>query len=152
MLIILLFGFALIFVHGFSGHLEDDMSAGTMATIQAKFGSVQNAMLSLYRALFILYTFIFTFAVFNILTGVFVEKAVTAAMPDKDERILEEKRKLLADANEFRQLFAQLDMNNSGTISWSEFKMAMKNEKLVTYMSTVGLEVYDVELFFRAVA
>ena len=38
------------------------------------------------------YTFFSSFAIFNILTGIFVERAVAASMPDREQQILIERR------------------------------------------------------------
>merc|ERR1712232_835858 len=46
----------------------------------------------------------------------------------------------------------RLDTDGSGQISFDEFVGCMQDERLVSYMASVGLEVHDVELFFRIVA
>ncbi|CAE6923882.1 cac [Symbiodinium natans] len=105
-----------------------------------------------YDILFLLYTFFFVFALFNIMTGVFVERALTAALPDRDEMIWEEQKKLAKQVEEFKALCNQLDTDGSGTITKSEFKKHMRSDVMVSYMSSVGLEMHDVEHFFRTVA
>ncbi|CAE7233216.1 unnamed protein product, partial [Symbiodinium microadriaticum] len=105
-----------------------------------------------YDVLFLLYTFFFVFALFNIMTGVFVERALTAAIPDRDEMIWEEQKKLAKQVEDFKALCNQLDTDNSGTITKSEFKKHMRSDVMVSYMSSVGLEMHDVEHFFRTVA
>ena len=42
-------------------------------------------------------------------------------------------------------------MDCSGTISFEEFVQCMQDDRMVAYMASVGLEVHDVELFFRIV-
>jgi hypothetical protein len=102
--------------------------------------------------MFVFFTFFFVFALFNILTGIFVEKSVVAAVPDRDELILEQSKKAKMEAEEFRQLCVKLDDSNTGLISLAEFMLCMEDEHMVSYMATVGLEVHDVELFFKIVA
>merc|ERR1719336_2919547 len=120
---------------------ERNIEEMTFDRIARHFGSVGTTMLTLYMAvtggddwgtafdivkfagllyecLFIGFTFFFVFAVFNILTGVFVEKAVAAAMPDRDEQILEERRKLHKESEQFRALCSRLDRDSSGHINW----------------------------------
>lgn len=171
----MLFIFSLVFVQGMSGHLSAGAPEDEVELVMGSFGSVSAAMLSLYMsvtggndwsyyydvvgaggrmysALYLLYTFFFMFALFNILTGVFVEKAMAAGLPNRDELILEERKKLLSQVEEFRALCKRLDTDKSGTISQLEFNEHMKDEMMISYMSSVGLELYDAELFFETVA
>ncbi|CAE7940624.1 unnamed protein product, partial [Symbiodinium necroappetens] len=165
-----------VFVQGVTDLLrEQTFSAEDEQSILSQFGSVLDSMLSLYMAvtggndwveyyetvrqcgpfydvLFLLYTFFFVFALFNIMTGVFVERALTAAIPDRDEMIWEEQKKLAKQVEDFKALCNQLDTDNSGTITKSEFKKHMRSDVMVSYMSSVGLEMHDVEHFFRTVA
>ncbi|CAJ1446458.1 unnamed protein product, partial [Effrenium voratum] len=53
-----------------------------------------------YHWLFVGFTFFFTFALVNILTALFVEKAVEAGRPDRDRKILEQRKKFAAQAEE----------------------------------------------------
>lgn len=105
-----------------------------------------------YTYVFLLFTFTFVFALFNILTGVIVEKAVSATQVDRDELILEQCLKSRKEADEFRALCKRLDTDSSGSITFEEFLECMEDERMVSYMATVGLEVHDVELFFKIVA
>jgi len=176
LLVFLLYIFALVFVQGVTDLLRDTTFAeAEMEVILDQFGSVMDSMLSLYMAvtggndwaiyydtvrmcgpfydvLFLLYSFFFVFALFNIMTGVFVERALTAAIPDRDEMIWEEQKKLAKQVEEFKALCMQLDTDGSGTITKSEFKKHMRSDVMVSYMSSVGLEMHDVEHFFRTVA
>jgi len=177
MLTFLLYVFGLIFIQGVSRFLMDRPSISDADALQLRdlFSSVSRSMLTLYMAVtggvdwvlyfdilskvggfyaavFILFTVFFTFAVLNILTGVFVEKAVAAAIPDREELVLAQRRNMLKDAQEFRHLCLQLDHDHKGHISLEEFQNNMTNETMVAYMASVGLEIHDVELFFRVVA
>jgi len=173
-----LYIFALIFVQGFAGFLALEADTVDTASLQAifdHFGSVALAIVSLYMAVtsgndwslyydiiklcgifyqsvFVFFTFFSIFALFNILTGIFVEKAVLASQPDRDELILEQTRKSRKEAEEFRALCKRLDTENTGSISYEKFVGSMQDEKMVSYMATVGLEVHDVETFFKVVA
>jgi len=178
MLAFALYVFALIFVQGVVSFLTfegDIVDKDTYEITLKYFGSVDLAIVNLYMAvtggndwvtyydvihnfgvfyaaLFIFFTFFFVFALFNILTGIMVEKAVVASQPDRDELILEQCRKSRKEAEEFRVLCRRLDTDHSGEISFEEFVESMQDERMVSYMATVGLEVHDVELFFKIVA
>jgi len=45
-----------------------------------------------------------------------------------------------------------MDRDKTGRISWKDFERNMRNEVMVAYMASIGLEVHEVELFFRVVA
>ncbi|CAK9069102.1 unnamed protein product [Durusdinium trenchii] len=107
---------------------------------------------SFYPAVFLSYTFFFIFALFNILTGVFVERAVAASLPDREELISEERKKLLKQVEELRALFKDLDTDASGKITKSEFINDMKDDRIVSYMHSLGLEMHDAEHFFDIIA
>jgi len=105
-----------------------------------------------YGLVFLLFTFFFLFALFNILTGILVEKAVDAGAPDRKDLIIAQRKKAHHEAAEFRHLCKILDAGKTGNICWSDFQEMMNNEVFVAYMASVGLEVNDVELFFHSIA
>mmetsp|Transcript_66846 Transcript_66846/g.157486 ORF Transcript_66846/g.157486 Transcript_66846/m.157486 type:complete len:582 (+) Transcript_66846:25-1770(+) len=175
LLLFLVYMSALLFTQGVSDALTDaSMTSDEEQVVREHFGSVIRTMLSLYMAvtggndwslyysilattgiyqyLFLGYTFFFAFAIYNILTGIFVERAVAANMPDREQQILQERKRLLEQADELRYLFECLDLDSSGFISLDEFVKCMKDPRIVAYMSSVGMSVHDVEYLFRVVA
>eukprot|EP00931_Biecheleriopsis_adriatica_P003953 TRINITY_DN10569_c0_g1_i1.p1 TRINITY_DN10569_c0_g1~~TRINITY_DN10569_c0_g1_i1.p1 ORF type:complete len:707 (+),score=113.34 TRINITY_DN10569_c0_g1_i1:217-2121(+) len=176
LMLFLLFIFALVFAQGVATFLSSaELPEDELLNITQIFGSVATSMLSLYMAVtggndwtvyygvirrtgafyeivFLLYTFFFGFALFNIMTGVFLERAIQAAVPDRDEMIHQEQKKLQEQVEEFRSLCTRLDTRKSGTISQEEFREHMKNPMMVSYMSHVGLVLHDVEHFFHVIA
>merc|ERR1712217_812060 len=84
--------------------------------------------------------------------GVFVEKAMSAASPDRDELMMAKCESIINDVSQFRYLFHLLDMDKTGTISLQEFTERMNNESMAAYMAAIGLELHDVELSFKVVA
>lgn len=175
LLVFLLYIFALVFVQGITEMLRDtDPADYDLEAVKSQFGSVLDSMLSLYMAVtggndwamyfdtvklcglfytvLFLYSFFFVFALFNIMTGVFVERALTAAIPDRDELIWEEQKRLAKQVEEFKTLCKEFDTDGSGTVTREEFRRHMRNDQMVSYMASVGLELHDVEHFFRTVA
>jgi len=174
LLLFLLYVFALVFAQGVasvSAHEGGVVREDVMST----FGSVGDSMLSLYMAVtggndwsvyyeatiamgsfypvvFLSYTFFFIFALFNILTGVFVERAVAAALPDREELIAQERKKILKQVEDLRALFKALDSDRSGKISKAEFLADMEDDRIVSYMHTLGLDMHDAEHFFDLLA
>lgn len=173
MMLFVLYVFALIFIQGMTGVISETGEHDDVHDeIRATFGSMGSSMLSLYMdvsggrdwadnyflvskagplysALYITFMFFFAFALFNILTGVFVEKAVVSAQPEREQVILEQRRKTMEEASEFRHICKLLDTDETGTISRSEFYESMQNDLMVSYMHAVGLEIRDVDIFFE---
>lgn len=130
MLIFLLYIFALLFLQGMTQHMIDrgaDMGGDAKGDVIEHFGSMGKSLFTLYStatggadwtkyytvvqmagpvysALFIFFTAFITLSVFNIITGFFVENAVSAASPDRDDMVLASKRKAREEAKEFRHL------------------------------------------------
>ncbi|CAE7529922.1 Scn8a [Symbiodinium natans] len=176
LLLFLLYVFALVFAQGVASHVATTHATGDLdADIMFAFGSVGTSMLSLYMAVtggndwsvyyeatigmgsfyplvFLSYTFFFIFALFNILTGVFVERAVAAALPDREELIAQERKKILKQVEDLRALFKALDSDRSGKISKAEFLADMEDDRIVSYMHTLGLDMHDAEHFFDLVS
>ena len=101
---------------------------------------------SMYKLFFIFFTFLSTFAVFNILTGVFVEKAVAASAPLQEEMVLEHRRQHAVDTATFTELCQHFDEDRTGTITLDEFYERMKDDRMLFYMAAIGLEIRDVAL------
>jgi len=174
MLAFKLYVFSLIFLQGMTSVLEDrpeSLEPEEYQAIITSFGSLADTMLTLYMAvtggddwgnayaiistggmfyssLFIFFTFFFVFAVFNILTGVFVEKAVCAATPDMEARIMEYRKATQSCAAEVRHVCEALDKNGSGLISRGEFIASLDNEFFAAYLAAIGLDITDAQLFF----
>jgi len=181
LLLFLLYVFALVFAQGVASFVATQSLMLDQAELDdfelplISFGSVWTAMESLYMAVtggndwslyydackimgsfypgvFLAYTFLFIFALFNILTGVFVERAVAAAMPDREELIAMERKKIMKQVEELRALFKALDTDGSGKLSREEFMHDMQDSRIVSYMHTLGLDMHDAERFFEIVS
>jgi len=105
-----------------------------------------------YSLLLVFFTFFFLFALFNILTGSLVEKAMATSKPDRTDLILRRRQDIVEEKEQFRRLCQAMDDDKDGVISWEEFQKWMCNPVMLTYMATIGIEVFDVELFFNTVA
>merc|ERR1712039_519735 len=104
--------FGLTFSSAALGHLLEDPDTSDRSRILDKYGSSYQTMLTLYMCvtggadwgdafeivllcgevygvLFIFFTFLFGFAIFNIITAIIVEKAVQTLAPDVEEELEE---------------------------------------------------------------
>jgi len=84
-----------------------------------------------------------TFAVLNIITGIFVESSFKSLDSDREMKILEYGDKMEASAQAARGVFLSLDEDSSGLIDWDEFRTNLHNEKLQSYFHELDLEIND---------
>merc|ERR1711988_641141 len=71
-----------------------------------------------YSMLFLLFMFFFEFALFNILTGIFVEKAMCAALPARDDLVWKRRMSAQAEKGEFKRVCKVFDPLSTGKITW----------------------------------
>lgn len=139
------------------------------------FGTFKNTLISLYMAVtggddwskyydmmsctgpiygyaFLVYTFIVPLALFNILTGLLVDQAMSTRRPDRADRILAQRRMYQEGRGQFLEVFHAMDEDGSGRISREEFMHCMNNPAVVAYMASIDVAVHDVALFFDTVA
>uniref|UniRef100_A0A6U6K7Y6 EF-hand domain-containing protein n=1 Tax=Zooxanthella nutricula TaxID=1333877 RepID=A0A6U6K7Y6_9DINO len=101
---------------------------------------------------FFFYIAFFTFAVMNVLTGIFVENAMKLAKPDDTEALAEHKRRVDSDINELECIMQIIDANGSGTLTIEEFVDAMDNERVIHALKMLGVDVKDAEFYFKTLA
>jgi len=148
------------------------LSSVELSELLTEFGSIQLATLSLFKAIsggndwdmyfqllgivgspcqvvFLMFVVFAWLSLTNIITSLFVEQAMKLAQPDLDELLMERRKEDLANAQELRGLFAKLDENHDGTLSFHEFQACMQDVDIVHYCQMKGLEVTDAELCFK---
>jgi len=152
------------------GHSVENLSL--LCEAHESFGSVGQAMLTLFKlvtqgddwgryyamaektgtftCIFLIFYIMFTWmSVTNIITGIFVDKAMKLARPDVDQLLYEKHQKDLKDAEEMKNVFELLDLNRDGKIHFDEFKRCMKNEKLISHCELKGIDIKDTVEFFK---
>jgi hypothetical protein len=178
MMVIFFFMFALVFVQNTANFLADhadSLSNEGIETLVSEFGSVQKAMLGLFMALTggndwgywyeilqpmgslsaMLYLFYVAFsqiAMMNILTGIFVENALTLAVPDRQAMFSEEIRRYNSQILELEDIVRKMDANNDSFLTLEEFKKGMADESpqgLRTYLGSQGIHEADAEQFYQ---
>lgn len=166
--------FALLLVRGLGDDLhEAAVPMGVNHTmLSAKFSSVGTAMLTLTKATtggeewgrtfellrdvggvlpwcFLWYISFFVLAVWNIVTSLFVEKALKLAQPDIDTMAMEQCTRDDADAEELTQIFSAADRDGSGKISLEQMRQLMRLPRFRAYLRVHGIEIQDADLFHR---
>lgn len=103
----------------------------------------------MYGALFIFFIAFSHIAFLNILTAIFVNRAMELAKPDKDALAREQRAKDIEDYEELRALCRGLDTHSTGVITAQDFERHIRTDsRLAARLAILGLNVVDAEYFF----
>jgi hypothetical protein len=177
LLAFILFLFALFFVQSVTGYLlETDVSDDEIAALQKDFGSVFGAMFALLSAVTggndwmgyyeliepcgqitrYLYTFFiifFTLSVLNIVSSVFVDKALRLASPDAQAEIHEKQKEDMKNTQELLDMLrARVDQDGDGKLTLEEFHQSFDDDDVRTWLDMKGIAFKDMEQFFHMLA
>lgn len=167
--------FAIILVQHLATYLADANPAQQISEqITQHFGSVQVATFTLFKGIsggdwtkyydivmqtgwfnatvFMIYILFVWLSVTNVITCIFVEKAMKLAHPDIEELLFEKRREEIESAEELQKLFDSLDEAHSRIINWEQFAKCMHDDRIATHFELNGLNVHDAFLFFRMLA
>lgn len=100
-------------------------------------------------AFFICFIIFFTFAFFNVVMSMFVDKAMKLAQPDENEQLVEKREEYQNISKELRDLIKDMDEDGSGTISIAELEKAGENDRIKFKFEMLGLSVREAKLFFE---
>jgi len=174
MLSLIFYVFGLIFVQGASLHLflhGEELEEGQRESILQEFGSVQAAMLALFRTctggddwshfyhivlitgtpyamVFIFFIAFSQIAILNILTAIFVNNAMELARPDADT-LAHEHRKKEFEAYEELQELSEMITDGTGMISTEQFATQLKCGRLGARLAVLGISVADADSFLE---
>jgi len=177
-LFLIIFLFSAILAQGVSDHfLEDtniDLDDENTTHLLLKFDSLPRIILSLlecitggedwsdsysplegvdggYSLLFLLYICIMVFAVLNVITGVFVEGAISKARSDKELAMQEEMSKNDEIMKQLMQIFKKIDGDSSGSVDYNEWEsFTMKHESQALF-ALLGLDVSKTKDVFKLI-
>lgn len=170
--------FSMLFVQLMTTALSDpsnNILSKDRIGIQAAFPSVQGAMLTLlmsttggddwsqyYKllknggwastALFILYILLFTMAIFNVVTALFVDSALKVAQSDLEAVARERQHENLDVAVDLSDLCIRIDTEHRGIITLRSFITAMKDADLKSRFELKGVDIRDAKLFFNVLS
>jgi len=103
----------------------------------------------LYACLFVFYIAFFIFAAMNIVTSIFMDKAMRLAQPDVETLLFEKQKEDFENAQRLKELCQEIDTNGDNSIDFHEFKLLMSNAKVRSYFELKGLGIKDASSFFR---
>lgn len=101
------------------------------------------------RVAYVLYIALTSFAVLNVVTGVFVENAMKIALRDRDLQVqvqLSQRKKIM---EMLLSVFNEADANQEGTITWRDFEAHIKDKKVQAFFNHLELGGADAGRLFR---
>jgi len=170
--------FAIFFVQGLTTKLENQdannpLAAPLLRVINRDFGSVYEAMVALFMALTggldwiavystiqeigpiytSLFLFFFLFAImsfFNVVTGVFCEKAMSLASPGPHEILLDKQNKELQDATELVAMLKRvLHVEQIPNITAAMLDEFLSHFEVIAFFETRGVTPGSAHRFFQ---
>jgi hypothetical protein len=102
-----------------------------------------------YSFLFLLFITFSIFAVTNIVTGVFVETALSSNRQDRDIIVHEELEMKQAYTQAMQSVFQEFDDDGTGCISLEEFEAQLDDERVIAYFNALKLDVSDARTLFK---
>jgi len=165
--------FAIMFVQQFANLMVDDnsgLSADQASEIQAKFGSVQQGTLTLFMCisggadwgdcyekisligflssfLFLVYIVVVWLSLTNIISSLFLEKALSLALPDATERMVQHGREELSRAKALQNVFDMIDVDTCGFLQPDQLKASINDIKISTLLKLQGVQITEVDVF-----
>jgi len=98
-------------------------------------------------------------SVLNILIGIFVEKAIECSNLDRDNLVFEAAKDANNQSDLLKAMFFEMDEDDSGSISWEEFKAHYEDDSLDgsisrcrAYMDALDIDVRDARFFFETLS
>jgi len=165
--------FAMLYVQDLASQLSEFDSADLDA-IHFRFGSVPDAVLTMYQLAFgmidagdiydllsptgafngfllLAYVGFYQIALINILTGIFVDKALQYAKPERESEIMEERQATMDRASRLKELCLELNLSEPGIIRREEFMDGMDEPDIRYAFQAEGLHISDARTFFDLV-
>jgi len=134
------------------GRFFGTLTTGTTSLYMAMTGGVDweeiwQALMPMpleYRVVFLAFITFGILALMNVITAVFVETAMQRSASDQDLRVQTEVEKKVDFVQSMQRVFEELDTNASGTLTLEEFERQMEDENVLTFLSTLELDIDQV--------
>lgn len=168
------FMFGMVFLHGVTDYVNNAGVSESFVDefLRGHFDGILITMLSLFTSItggmdwwdlgealcqvsalmgivFFVYFVFMTFGVLNIIIGIFVESANSIVQTDRDLVVASEIERKESYANHIKEMFAEIDENRSGTISWTELQHYIQDERVVAYFAALDLDITEAVGLFK---
>lgn len=102
-------------------------------------------------ACLLLYVVLTVFAVLNVVTGVFCHTAIESATADKEIVVMSQMQKQATQAAALRDMFNEIDGDDSGMVSVQELKAALETSKMSSFLESMDISTQDVWTLFMLI-
>jgi len=175
LLTLLLSFFSMFFVTAVANALRDGnaLDAEVRHTLLEMFPSVGQGMITLFMAVsggmdwgwayealkatsllnayvFLLMIITFYIAVWNVVSSIFVERAMRFATPSLQQQMVEKRMRDEQDARDLLRVCKKLDVDQSGTLNCQEFSRFSSIDEFKSYFEVSGLDIRNAENFFQS--
>ena len=97
------------------------------------------------------YIIISVFTILNVVTGVFCNTAIESAHADRDIAIMKQLLKKQKQVNALKEIFQEIDHQNSESVNILDLKAALEGKKLSTFMESLGINTEDIWTLFMII-
>jgi len=101
-----------------------------------------------YQLVFLTFICLMQFAVLNIVTGIFVETAMTQMAQDPEDAAIEALKKRQQQEQHLLTVCREADTNQNGNLTRQEFLNAIRGGKLSGFLDSLGFRHHDLIDFF----
>lgn len=173
MLMFIFYLFGLVFVQDMTLFLlsqGDEVKPLQEEEIYRLFGSVQGAMLTLFRSifqgedwnvcyqvlvqtspmsagLFLIFIGFSQISIINVVQAIFIQRTQALAKPDPHIQAMQENIERRRHAAQISRVFHRMDTDGSGFISKDELQKALASDHIKALFLVLGLDLYDTEEF-----
>lgn len=114
----------------------------------AEFYEALSGVNAIHKLTFVFAVSFSLFAIANVLAATFVESALQASNTDRETIIKEELQNQKNYLNRIKELFEEMDLDDTGTLSIEEFEKHLDDDRVVAYFNTLKLDVSDARTLF----
>lgn len=130
----------------------DTLSRAVLSLYMAMSGGIDwievwqalQVMPSEYGAAFLAFIAFSILALLNVITAVFVETVMQRSQKDRELLVQQELERKKDFSESMQRVFEELDANGSGTLTLEEFERQLEDENVLTFLSTLELDITQV--------
>jgi Ca2+-binding EF-hand superfamily protein len=103
---------------------------------------------SCFRPLFIGYVAFMVIGMMNVVTGLFVDQAISIASLNRRARVREKRTEEERLTKELAEIFNEVDIDGDGTLTRDEFEYLAKDERVVMTLTSLDLDFSELQPLF----
>eukprot|EP00929_Paragymnodinium_shiwhaense_P063056 TRINITY_DN31529_c0_g1_i1.p1 TRINITY_DN31529_c0_g1~~TRINITY_DN31529_c0_g1_i1.p1 ORF type:complete len:729 (-),score=102.76 TRINITY_DN31529_c0_g1_i1:58-2244(-) len=104
-----------------------------------------------YVCMYLAYVVFGSFAVLNVVTGVFCQAAIESAEQDQEEVIEIQLQSMNTYTERLTKLFKEIDANSSGYITLRDFEKYMQDSRVQAYFHALDLRIHEAWSLFKLI-